>query len=270
MKVSVIFDDKVNDSKGGLLSHVDDWCEFDTLAEFGELATMVHIAPAIFRENRKRQDHLESIQFIAFDFDDGRLSADDIHKQLKHKLNHVILGSKSCFIDKGDGKGAIERFHVFIPTDRPVTDVTLYKFICKKVADLQLWSADKNCMEPSRYFYKHTGIMRIYDTAQPLEVSRFERLKEIEEQKSLQNPIHFFSNETSSLEQFRQTKYFEPFTNGNFKNDGERYSKSCSVIGTMLKMGLSEIEIMSLFDEYSIYGKSFTRASIVRRIKDWK
>jgi hypothetical protein len=269
MKISVIFPDRVDESKGGFLSHVDDTAELNDLSEFAETGTILHIAPGIFKDNIKRQDHLEQIEFICFDFDDGKISSEEIHKQLIYNINHVILASKNWNIDKKDGKGPIERFHLFIPTDIPIISVDLYKYICKKVAQLYLWQADKNCMEPSRYFYKHSGILFVHDKSKPLEVERFKKLQELEK-KPESIFLTYDNDNTSSLDKFRNTRIYKSLINGSLKSDGERYNTSNKIIGTMIKCGCTEQEIMGIIDEHSVYGKSFTRQSIVRRIQDWK
>ena len=94
MNISIIDDEQVDESKGGMLSHVSFVFEVNDLREFAEVGILQHIAPATFKDNRKRQDHLEQIQFICFDFDNGEIKSEDIHKVLKRKYNHVILGSK--------------------------------------------------------------------------------------------------------------------------------------------------------------------------------
>src|SRR5215471_5303718 len=92
MNVSIIKDQRVTHNKGGNLSHVDGVAEINGLQDFAELCLEWHIAPGTFREMRKRQDHLESIQFLCFDFDQQRQSSKQVHDQLKYRqqVNHVI------------------------------------------------------------------------------------------------------------------------------------------------------------------------------------
>ena len=265
MKISLIHDDRVDESKGGFLSHVDLVTDdFDSLWDFAELAKQYHIAPGIFKDNVKKQDHLEQIEFICFDFDLGTPTSGDIHSQLLGRYNNVILGSRSWTVEK-------EKFHVFIPTNVPITSVELYKYICQKFAQLELWKADKNCMEPARYFYKHSGIMFVYDKAKPLELDRFIKLKEIEDKQKAEISTFFVAdNNSQPIEQFQRTKYFRMMTDGALKVDGQRYDISNKIIGAALKCGCSQEDIMSLFDQHASYGSSFNRKSIVRRIQDWK
>ena len=270
MKISLIHDDRVDNSKGGFLSHVDDTIEdVNTLDDFALLGTNFHIAPATFKDNRKKQDHLEQIQFLCYDFDDGITSSHNIHSQLFNRTNHVILASKNCFTDKGDGKGAIERFHLFIPLDEPITSVELYKFSCQKFAKLNLWKADKSCMEPARYFYKHSGVMFVYEKAKPLEVNRMKEMKELED-KYKPDPVFFVSDDTPPMESFQRTKYYRMMTDGALKVVGQRYDVSNRIVGAALKCGCSQEDIMSLFDQHSFYDASFTRNSVVKKIQDWK
>jgi len=272
MQVSIIYPDKVDDSKGGILSHVDEVCELSSVHELAELLTLTHVAPAVFKDNRKRQDHLIQIEFICFDFDDGRISSADVHEQLKHKYNHVILGSKNHLKDKGDGRGPIERFHLFIPTDRPITDVEFYKYVCRKLAKLNLWSVDKNCIEPSRYFYRHSCILCEYCKAKPLDSDRFTKMHALEKQRQeTRAPVAQRIGEgTATIDRFRETKYFRMMVDGVLKIDGSRYAISNSIIGAMKKCGLTLYDCLELFQCYSTWGKSFTRESVKRRFESWK
>jgi hypothetical protein len=273
MKVSYINEDKIYDNKGGNLSRVSGIVELDSLHEFATLLTNIHVAPAVFLDNRKRQDHLQTIEFISFDFDDGKISASSVHEQLKNRFNHVIAGSKNCYKDKGDGNGERERFHLFIPTDKPITNADDYKYICAKFAEMMLWIVDNNCIEASRYFYKHPFILTEYTKAGPISTNRFFELRKHElekEQLEQKNVREFFTEGNESPEiKFRYTKYFKMMESGALKADGERYSLSSKIIGAMITIGLNEQQSIIFFDEFSTYGKSFTRDSIVRRIQQF-
>lgn len=274
MKVSIIFNEKVADSKAGYLSEVDDICELNNLNEFAELLTLVHVAPAIFTNNKKRQDHFIQTEFVCLDFDDGKISSKDIHDKLvSQHLNHVIAGSKNYMVDKGDGKGEIERFHVFIPTDTPITSVELYKFICRRFAEINYWKPDKNCMEASRYFYKHSCILFEGNRWENLKVETYIKLREIDERKRrlMEERLQFFTteNELNSMESFKNTKAYEELTSGVLKVDGKRYEASSHILGVMKACGVSGCDAMALIDEHSVYGSGFTRKSVERRIKDF-
>lgn len=271
--ISIIFDDKVSESKGGFLSHVDDICELDTLQDFAEVGMMTHIAPGIFTDNKKRQDHLKEIQFVCFDFDNGQMTANEVHQKLKYRYNHVILGSKNHLKDKGDGKGVIERFHLFIPMDKPISSVDFYKFIGKKLSSIEHFAVDNNCIEPARYFYRHSSILHVYDSSKNLETERFLRILNLQKQiddKKYMPTDKVISQNIEPLECFKKTKYYKMMTNGELNCDGERYAKSCQIIGGMIICGLGLSDMMTLFDLHSNYGKSFTRNSIERRINNWQ
>ena len=173
--------------------------------------------------------------------------------------------------DKGDGKGIIERFHVFIQTNNPIRSVDMYKFIGRNVARTEQWSIDRNCLEPSRYFYKHSHILNICEDAIPLNVLRFEEIKRLEDDGikhkfSLLKPI---INTAPSIERFKKSKYYRLMESGALKSDGKRYEHSCSILGAMKQVGLTRNEAMELFDQFSSYGQSFTRNSIERRMEDF-
>ncbi len=268
MKISLIYPDRVSESKGGFLSHVDDVAEFDTLDEFAEIALGTHIAPGVFIENRKKQDCLQGIQFLCFDFDDGTITAEEVHNQLMHKVNHVILGSKNHLKDKGDGRGIIERFHVFIPTDKPIATPELYRYIYDKVSAFYRWDIDTNCKDAARYFYQHSQSLYVYDKSTPLTLGRFIVLQSLEEKtkKYVNQVFSSYDITTLAIIRFKNTKRYREMVGGCLRSDGNRYALSSSIIGVMKKCGLSQTEALALFDEHSLYGKSFTRQSVERRL----
>ena len=99
----------------------------ESLRELAEIVTAFDIAPAVFNDNVKTNASLRATDWLIYDFDDGTPSA-QVHALLcggnyrNWKLNHLIAGSKSHLRVKGDGRGPIERFHVFIPLRTPITD----------------------------------------------------------------------------------------------------------------------------------------------------
>lgn len=275
MNISLLSDQKVNDDKSGFLSHVDDVVEFQSLSDMGDLLVNFHIAPGVFHDNQKNHEHFKSIDFICFDFDTGEHSSKSVHDTLNSQLNvkcdHIIAASKNHNIDKNDGRGLIERFHVFIPLSKPITSVESYKQLCKRFATMARWSVDHNCIKPSQYFYKHKSILFITDNIGRLNTDLFLLLVDYNTSKS-QNRIQktIVNNNGDSVAAFKNSHWYSHFTNGTFTSDGERYAMSCRLIGVMKKYGLSQEEILSIFDEHSSYGKSFNRNSIIRRVKQFK
>jgi len=131
-----------------------------------------HIAPATFRDNLKTLSHFEQTELLCFDFDSGKHKSEDIHKTLG-ELNHVILASKNHLKDKNDGKGIIERYHVFVPVDEAITDYTLYRYTIKKIGELAKWDIDNTCKDASHYYFKHSIQLYIKTEGKNMEIQRF-------------------------------------------------------------------------------------------------
>jgi hypothetical protein len=282
MRVSIITDDKVMPDKKLVCNEVTDVFEIETLEELIYLCLNAHIAPATFINNRKALSHLEQIQFICLDFDNGTHSV-DVHNKLLN-YTHVILASKNHMVDKGDGKGIIERFHVFIPLTEPIKANAVYKYACEYVCKKHQFQSDKSVIEASRYFYRHKELL-YHHTATLLNTSillTFYQLDELYKQKCQEKRQRQQSQQTQykrhtgiydnlpSIEKFKHTKYFRDMENGVLRCDGSRYAESSRVLGGMIACGVDFSEAMSLFDEFASYGEHFTRASVERRYLAWR
>ena len=274
MKFSIIDESKISPDKSGYLSHVDYIATVDTLSEFASALTQYHIAPATFVDGHRSQSNIESIEFVCFDFDDGKVTSDKIHNQLvSAKLNHVIVGSKNHLKDKGDGKGIIERFHVFIPLDSPINSIPLYKEMAKALPMIHNWSVDRSCSDASRYFYRHSSILYVHSTASHLSVFQYERRLrqsiEIAEHNAKVSAKKFANCKGEAIVKFKRTRAYSDIESGILTSDGNRYASSSRIIGVMLKCGVSQSDALSVFDEFAEYGNGFTRESVERRYAQW-
>lgn len=72
----------------------------------------------------------------------------------------------------------------------------------------------------------------------------------------------------NAVERFKRTRAYERLTQ-HMCEDGNRYHESSSIIGVMIKYGLTVDEGLALFDEYATYGKSFNPASIQRMFRQF-
>lgn len=265
MKVSWIYPNRVEESKGGFLSHVDEVVEPESLTQLAEFMTLTHFAPGVFVENRKRQSHLHSIELVAFDFDDGKLTS----KAVAHQLNgeqFIIVGSKNHLKDKGDGKGIIERFHVFVPTDVPITSVEFYKYVSKKYASLKKWNVDTSCLEPARYFYQHSQVLFVSQDGTRISVDRFQRMQSLENRIREQRERYFAEHrpkteETPATDKFLRTKYAAMLKEELSGGDG-RYAKRCKIIGGMKACGVAIDQAITLFNEFGGFGGKFTETTL--------
>lgn len=295
MKISLIHSDNVDANKKLNVNAVQDVVDVDNVEELSYYALNAHIALATFgniefnplwTQNEyivnacsgstqmwKYLSNVEQTQFLSFDFDSGKHRSSDIHIDLEG-YNHVILGSKNHLKDKGDGKGPIERFHIFIPTIQRITDCGLYKYIIQTISKVAHWEIDKACMEASHYYFKHSQELFVTSNGKDMDITRFVEHKEKEEDDKKQKEFYrrklrAVSPPTSAMDIFRKTKYYEWLTSGEIMSDGNRYAMSSQIIGGMIKCGLSLDECMDLFNQYATYGTKFTEKSVIQRYEQW-
>ena len=273
MKCSLIANLLVNDSKSGNLAFVSGRLDFSTLEEFANIAIRAHIAPAVFRDNKRDGLNFISTDFLSFDFDNGIQTADAVHNQLCGRLlNHALIASKNHLKDKGDGRGIIQRFHVFIPLSVPIADKSLYKFGVRKFAQLHGWQTDKACSDATRYFYRHSEILFVKENLKPLDTEWIGSLKRLDEKKVVATRIspvkRFRADDGSPIQIFQRTKAWRILTD-EMSGDGQRYANSAVIIGVMKKCGLSLNDAIDLFDQYATYGNSFNRQSVERMFQQF-
>lgn len=158
MQISIIDNKLVSNDKKGNLSKVSKVVDIKNMKMFAAIALKYHICCGIFNDGIRRIDHLNNIHFLQFDFDDGKISVDDIKAKFPFH-NMIILASKSHMIDKKDGKGEIPRFHVFLPLKTPINNAEFYSFLVKYIAYRQEIPIDRRAVDCTRYFFKHSKLL---------------------------------------------------------------------------------------------------------------
>ena len=280
MKFSYIDDDCVGEDKRMLSRYVSGTVECETLLQFAEVALERHIAPAIFHEGRRHSQAVTSMEWLCFDFDDGMRSSNAVALDCQSRgWRFVILGSKNHLKNKNDGKGVIERFHLFLPLDQPLVDNENYKVVCRHIASVMEWTYDQAAKDVSRYFFRHSHILHLGDNGTNVsadfvdvilrtEKTRQANLRRRLERKIAKANLDYPTKSVPSVEKFQRTKGWRMLVN-EMRYDGGRYAISSTIIGIMKKCDLEEEEALDLFDKYSSYGHSFTRESISRRWRQW-
>lgn len=289
MNISLIHDGRINADKTLIGEYVDADIPLETFEELAVILTKYHFCPATFNECEFKESFSEKafaynnglvkmwkykanakqIGMLCFDFDNGLITSAQVHQQVKH-LNHIIAASKSHLVDKQDGRGAVERFHLFLPLSQPITDVSLYKYICHKVADKNKWQSDNNVMEASRYFYKHKSILFAEYGRADLSVYAYGELYKLEHRRTDNKRRRMTYTATIGTTPFEKTKAYKMLASGELNGDGDRYSNSNYIIGVMLKCGLNLDDALTYFDKFASYGDSFTRDSVERRYSQWQ
>ncbi len=126
MKISILQDDHVSENKSGFLGSVAITHYCASLSEFSGINTQFHICCGVFNDNKRCKSSFHSIGFLQFDFDSGT-TVESVVNALG-SFDAVISASKNHLRDKGDGKGVIPRFHLFLPLVKPITDASYYSF----------------------------------------------------------------------------------------------------------------------------------------------
>lgn len=238
---SVIDDSLVKNNKGGFLSHVSATFEWEDLKEFTKLCLKYHVAPAEFKDNRKNQEHFEGITLLCYDFDDGT-THEEVKKKVKGIVPYTILASKNHLKDKGDGKGIIERFHLFILIEEPITDVEFYKYLWEKIKKtLELKDVDKSSVDPSRYYFKHSEFLSGSFKGNPIRIESYKKLwqnvKKYEQNREKAIQKKFENCKSPPLERLKKTKNWRE--NSVYLNQkGKRHTTAISIAGTAKKIGL--------------------------------
>ena len=180
----------------------------------------------------------------------------------------MLAGSKNHLRDKGDGRGPIERFHIFIPLSTPTTEADFYSAVWVEFARLFLprLAPDPACKDVTRYLAKHSAVLFMEEAGIDLPVEMFRRLDAIRQNA----PRRRFrcQIEGTAIDQFRRSYAFDLLQTG-MSSDGQRYGNSAKIVGVMLECGLSVAEGLALFDEHAAYGKSFNRKSVERMFRQF-
>lgn len=263
-QISIISDSSVYDNKQGNLGYVCGVYDGDSLEEFANVCLLSHICPGIFFDDRRRHDHFKQIHFCSFDFDSGCPSSAILADIAKYQ--YVVVGSKNHLKDKFDGKGVIERYHVFIPLTKPIKDVALYKYTCRKFGALNQWSNDSSCNEPARYYYKHSQIISINQTGETIDLERFKKMQKLEE-AVYKRRREFFEeknkkDKSTPCQKFEKTSYFRQLE--NMPGGDGLYSLRCSITGAMKTCGMSSDEAIYYFDRYGAFGGKFGENTLRR------
>jgi hypothetical protein len=158
MQISIIDKNLVSDDKKGNLSKISKVVDIKDIKMFAAIALKYHICCGIFKDGIRRIDHLENIQFLQFDFDNGKVSVEDVIKKFPIN-NMIILASKSHMVDKNDGNGTIPRFHMFLPLKTPIVDAEFYSFLVKYISYRQEIPIDRRAVDCTRYFFKHSKLL---------------------------------------------------------------------------------------------------------------
>ena len=259
--VSYINDDLIFNKRIG--NKVSGKIEVNSMQELADLVIKSHFAPGVFKNNIKKGDHLESIQLMCYDFDDGT-SWKEISKNIVNYKN-VIVGSMNHMKDKGDGNGVRERFHVFMALDEPIWEADLYKYAWgynKKRFGFD--NVDSQASDAARYFAKHSCILSINEVVGHISMIgcniAFENDKRQAIERELTQKKQIYKNDkNASLNGFKNKGKYDLLIGGGLQRDGERQINAKIILGSMKGCGFSMEDAINMCAEHSTWGSSYTR-----------
>lgn len=248
-------DECVNDSKKGFLGKLSGTKEWSSLKDLLCLLKEHHGVCGKFKDNYRNGDNFEESYCLFFDFDTGLNDFESVSKQLIESgndtfgapISHLIVASKNHLKDKDDGKGVIQRFHLYIELSSPITDIDYYKFLWSELGKSFNWILDESCKTPTKYAYKHpkglTG-----KVGKPLPTEFLQETFKQKQEESIRATQKRFNklDSTFNLELFMKTHNCT-----NLAVKGNRHKAIVSLTKTIQGLGFGYEEVMQLLDTAS-------------------
>lgn len=147
--------------------------EISKIREFLSLLLRETVTICSFKNGKKMGADIASMPLLVFDFDDGTTLEDVVSKVQQYR--YVIAGSKNHMKDKGDGKGIIPRFHLFLFLSE-VKELTpdFYRFLWEKCTKFVFkFNADKQAKDALRHLSPHSCILSV-GNGKPFNVTPWE------------------------------------------------------------------------------------------------
>lgn len=129
-----------------------------TLADLAKLATNSHYSLSTFSKNHRNASNFVQTEAIGLDFDEGLTLAEA--KELFAEFRHLILPTKSHQKEKNGV--TCDRFRVILFLSSPITDAETYGATWEYLRS-QFPACDPACKDPSRQFYRSTGVASMRD-----------------------------------------------------------------------------------------------------------
>lgn len=114
-------------------------------------------SPIWWEGGYRSQANFISARWLALDFDDGEMSLDEA-KDTFCDMIHVIGTTKSHRVRK-DGGPPLDRFRVLILFEKPIEDITQYKYNLTRV--FNIYPCDKAPKDGARFFFPCKEIVQM-------------------------------------------------------------------------------------------------------------
>ena len=109
-------------------------------------------SPHEWKDGIRRQENYIATYFLIADYDEG-LTIKEARERFK-SYNHIIVTSKNHqkIKEKHEDLGEVDRFHIILPIDNPITD----KSVIKKLKFAEIFSgADTTVFETARFLLQN-------------------------------------------------------------------------------------------------------------------
>lgn len=205
-----------------------------------------------FKESLRSKDNAFGCSMMGFDYD-GNATIEEA-KVLFDGYSHFAMASLNHQKDKGDGKGVIDRFHVFVLLDEEINDAELYSFIWSSLNYSFKSIADFRAKDISRLWAKHKSLLWV-SKGEKISVSYFKnsyevlkKKRELQERLALEREAKFrrFNDVDGYSAAHKMMQSYRPAISGSGGHDAT-FAVACMC----RKCGLSEIEIYSILKEYN-------------------
>lgn len=240
MQISIIDDWRVNEDKSGHLNKVDSVFEGD-FVDLIEKRLTNHTTHGIFVNNNRLNDNFVSSDILVIDFDKGLISYSEVAERVG-LYNFAITASSNHLKDKGDGKGAIERFHIIIELAQSVFGVDNYKDLVKYAINQFKFNgvADDSSANATRYWKKQKDLLIANENGKALNIEKIVHFLTLTRENGLIKSKKYDCLTNFSCNLFVKThkELIE-----SLSKPGGRNNAVCKLIGIIKKLGFGELEV---------------------------
>lgn len=227
-----IIDKKPSMFASGVIDTGEPQLSKEQLEEIGTLHTQAGFCGSTFNENRRIGTNFIQADFIVMDIESATQTVEYIKNVLK-PVDYVIVSSKNHLVDKNDGKGIIERYHVIVPLKEPITDILFYNEFALHLFGRFNIDVDKSCAEVCRFLSIGKTVLAVNHTGKQISHKNFKQ----KPQRATVNitpvdPATLNDNIKSALEgKWWKDRVIE------LNTPGKRSNAVCSMAGLLKKIG---------------------------------
>jgi hypothetical protein len=186
-------------------------------------------SPIAFKNGHRKQINFLRADFLALDFENENFPLSEAIKVFSGMI-HFIGTTRNHQILKG-GK-VMDRFRVVIKFDRPITDLSVYRYNLSKA--IKHYQADNNCKDGARPFFPCREVVSVSDKGISWPVS--------DEKERMFDPDKYYKR-------YERSGIFPPFVHYFLSTEipiGDRNSHCYGFAKDLTRLNYSEKEIIDL------------------------